>query len=82
LTGSKTVEYSLHPDPLPKPLQCSHFTAARNDGFFIREINFNDPEALVNAIGSGGAVARFRASSPAEAITALAAVRDFCNKRP
>lgn len=82
LTGSKAVSYSLHPDPLPTSLQCTYFTAARNDGFFIREINFNDPAALVKAIGWGGAVVRFRASSPAEAISALAAVRDFCNKRP
>jgi hypothetical protein len=78
LSGSKTVEYSLHPDPKPYQLQCSYFTLARTDAFFIREINTNDPAALVEAIGWGGAVARFRASSPAEAAAALAAVREAC----
>jgi len=81
LTGSKPAAFPLHPNPLPAPLQCSYFTAAKNDGFFIREINFNDGEAMLN-VGIGGAIARFRASSPAEAITVLAAVREFCNKRP
>jgi caspase domain-containing protein len=82
LTGSKPVIYLIHPDPAPTPLQCSYFTAARSDGFFIREINFNDGGAAMLNVGIGGAVARFRASSPAEAITVLAAVREFCNKRP
>jgi hypothetical protein len=79
LSGSKTVDFHLL-DPKPKQLQCSYFTMARTDGFFIREINTNNPEALSEAIGWGGAVARFRASSPAEAAAALAAVREACNK--
>jgi TolA-binding protein len=79
LSGSKTVDFHLL-DPKPKQLQCSYFTMAKADGFFIREINTNNPEALSEAIGWGGAVARFRASSPAEAAAALAAVREACNK--
>ncbi len=82
LTESKAVDYKLHPDPLPKLLECSYFIQARTDGFFIREINTGNPAALVEAIGWGGAVLRFRASSPAEAVSALAAVRESCNKRP
>lgn len=82
LTGSKAVDYKLHPDPPPTLLQCSYFSLAKTDGFFIREINMNDMGALLEVIGTGGAVARFRASSPAEAVSALAAVREICNKRP
>jgi uncharacterized caspase-like protein len=78
--NNKTVDYKLHPDPAPTLLQCSYFTLARTDGFFIREINTNNPAALVEAIGWGGAVARFRASSPADAAAALAAVREACKK--
>ena len=78
LTGSKAVDFKLHPDPAPTLLQCSYFTLARTDGFFIREINTDNPAALTAAIGWGGAVLRFRASSPTEAANVLATVREFC----
>lgn len=78
LSGSKAVTYSLHPDPKPYELQCSNFTQAKTEGFFIREIG---QISLVDAIGWGGAIGRFRASSPAEAIAALAAVREACSDR-
>jgi hypothetical protein len=81
LTGSKAVDYKLHPDPAPTLLQCSYFTLARTDGFFIREINTSNPAALTAAIGWGGAVVRFRASSPTEAAAALAAVREVCSNQ-
>lgn len=80
LTGSKPVDFKLHPDPPPTLLQCSYFTSARTDGFFIREINTSNSEVLVPVTGWGGAVLRFRGSSPAEAGSALAAVREFCKK--
>jgi len=78
--NTKAFEYKLHPDPAPKLLQCSYFSTARTDGSFVREINTSNPEALLEVIGSGGAVLRFRASSPAEAVSALAAVREACKK--
>ncbi len=81
LTGSKAVDYKLHPDPAPTLLQCSYFTLAKTDGFFIREINTSNPAALVAAIGWGGAVLRFRASSPAEAAAVLATVREACGQQ-
>ena len=58
--NNKTVDYKLHPDPAPTLLQCSYFTVARTDGLFIREINTNNPAALVEVTGWGGAVLRFR----------------------
>jgi len=76
--NTKPFDYKLHPDPPSKLLQCSFFTSARIDGSFIREINTSNPEALIDAIGSGGAVLRFRASSPTEATAALAAIRAAC----
>jgi hypothetical protein len=80
--NTKPFDYKLHPDPPSKLLQCSFFTLARIDGSFIREINTGNPEALLDVIGAGGAVLRFRASSAAEAVSALAAVRERCNKQP
>jgi len=79
--NNKTVDYKLHPDPAPTLLQCSYFAVARTDGFFIREINTNNPAALVEVTGWGGAVVRFRASSPAEAAAAFAAVRESCKSQ-
>jgi len=79
--NNKTVDYKLHPDPVPTLLQCSYFTLARTDGFFIREINTNNPAVLVEVTGWGGAVVRFRASSPTEAAAALAAIRAACGNQ-
>lgn len=79
--NNKTVDYKLHPDPVPTLLQCSYFTVAKTDGFFIREINTNNPAALFEVTGWGGAVLRFRASSPTEAAAALAAVREVCSNQ-
>jgi len=79
--NNKTVDYKLHPDPAPTLLQCSYFTVARTDGSFIREINTNNPTALLEVTGWGGAVLRFRASSPTEAAAALAAVREVCSNQ-
>ena len=79
--NDKMFDYKLHPDPAPALLQCSYFTLARTDGLFIREINTNNPAALLEVIGSGGAVLRFRASSPTEAVAALAAIRAACGNQ-
>jgi hypothetical protein len=76
LSGSRTIDYSLHPDPKPYELQCSNFTGAQTDGFFIREIAQIDLTSILGTIG------RFRAASPAEAVAALAAVREVCKSQP
>jgi hypothetical protein len=76
--NTKAFDYKLHPDPAPTLLQCSYFAVARTDGFFVREINTGNPAALLEVIGSGGAILRFRASSPDEATTVLAAVHEAC----
>jgi hypothetical protein len=76
--NNKAVDFKLHPDPPTILLQCSYFTTARTDGFFIREINTSNPAVLVEVTGWGGAVLRFKGSSPTEAANVLAAVRESC----
>jgi hypothetical protein len=76
--NNKAADFKLHPDPVPLLLQCSYFNLARTDGLFIREINTNNPAVLAEVTGWGGAILRFRASSPTEAVNVLAAVREFC----
>ncbi|MGZ8846674.1 MAG: hypothetical protein ACXW3C_09450, partial [Pyrinomonadaceae bacterium] len=65
----------------PLELACSSFARARTDADFIREIS-QQPDALVDITGWGGAVARFKANSAADAAAALAAVREVCKNQP
>ena len=52
-------------------LSCSAFDQARLDGVFIREVDWHDKDRNYGK-------ARFQASSPAEAATALEAIRALC----
>ena len=65
-------------NPPPFPLPCSSFAKARTEDDFIREIS-QKPDALAEVTGWGGAIARFKAASPADATAALAAIRAACS---
>jgi Caspase domain len=80
LSGSRPVRHLRQPDPKPHELQCSNFTQAETEGFFIREIG--QIRFRFDVIGWNGSIGRFRASSPADAVAALAAVREACKSQP
>jgi hypothetical protein len=81
IAGDKPYTFSqnIQENPNPYQLSCASFAKARTDDVFIREISKKNAE-LLEVIGEGGFVARFKASSPAEAAEALAAVRAFCSR--
>ena len=78
--GDMPVKF-IAENPPPLQLPCSSFARARTDADFIREIA-QKPDALAEITGWGGAIARFKAASAADAAAALAAVREACKSQP
>jgi uncharacterized caspase-like protein len=73
-----TFSQNIQENPNPFELKCANFAQARTDDVFIREISKKNAE-LLDVIGEGGFVARFKALSADEAANALAAIRAYCS---
>jgi hypothetical protein len=75
-----TFSQNIQENPNPHQLSCANFEKARTEDVFIREISKKNAE-LLEVIGEGGFVARFKAASAADAAAALAAVREVCSNQ-
>lgn len=78
LFGGKPYKFTMNTDPQPFSLSCASFDKAKTEDSFIREIAGTD---LMEILHTGGLISRFRASSAADATSALGAVREFCGRK-